>query len=179
LGCAVGGNGGNGDDILNVGEDFIAQEFGTTVKKIDVYVTTGSDYETETIDGEYCEDEDCSSTATCSLGYELTGCTTFGDDSLATLSQTSNSCFSVANINFCSSDKFNTNINFCDDWCNTDGIWPCGNNRLDGITEGNTDNVDYTCSCAGCNGCPGVRGTPSRATCIKGTLTGANPSIHP
>ena len=54
----------------------------------------------------------------------------------------------------CSINKFETQINFCDDWCNTESIWPgCGVHTLPGDDPRNTDNVDYTCSCSGCNGC--------------------------
>jgi len=45
-------------------------------------------------------------------------------------------------------------INFCNSWCNTPGYWPCGTSVLAGPDVRNTDDVDYTCSCSGCNGCP-------------------------
>lgn len=51
----------------------------------------------------------------------------------------------------CSTDKFG--INFCDDWCNTAGKWGCGQATLGGHDGRNTDDVDYTCNCSGCNGC--------------------------
>ena len=51
----------------------------------------------------------------------------------------------------CSTDKFG--IDFCNDWCNTDGIWGCGEAIILGHDIRNTDNRDYTCSCTGCNGC--------------------------
>lgn len=53
----------------------------------------------------------------------------------------------------CSTDKFDSGINFCDDWCNTPGRWGCGLATLSGTDPRNTDNVHYTCSCSGCNGC--------------------------
>ena len=54
----------------------------------------------------------------------------------------------------CSTNKFETNINFCDDWCNTESMWPgCGIYTLQGSDSSNTDDVDYSCSCDGCNGC--------------------------
>eukprot|EP00931_Biecheleriopsis_adriatica_P007347 TRINITY_DN10863_c0_g2_i4.p1 TRINITY_DN10863_c0_g2~~TRINITY_DN10863_c0_g2_i4.p1 ORF type:complete len:435 (+),score=75.21 TRINITY_DN10863_c0_g2_i4:143-1306(+) len=51
----------------------------------------------------------------------------------------------------CSADKFG--INFCSDWCNVQGKWGCHQATLEGPDPRNTDNVDYTCSCSGCNGC--------------------------
>lgn len=51
----------------------------------------------------------------------------------------------------CSTNKFG--IDFCNSWCNTNGYWGCGDGTLEGADTRNTDNSDYTCSCAGCNGC--------------------------
>lgn len=58
-------------------------------------------------------------------------------------------------------------INFCNAWCNTPGKWPCGTSTLGGHDGRNTDNVDYKCSCSGCNGCP------SEATMPKSLAMGA------
>ena len=58
----------------------------------------------------------------------------------------------------CSVNKFETQLNFCDDWCNTESIWPgCGVHTLPGDDPRNTDNVDYHCSCDGCNGCSNIK----------------------
>ena len=57
----------------------------------------------------------------------------------------------------CSKNKFNTQINFCDDWCNTKGIWGCGLATIIGSDPRNTDGVDYQCDCTGCNGCGGKK----------------------
>ena len=54
----------------------------------------------------------------------------------------------------CSTNKFETQLNFCDDWCNTEGIWGCDElNTLISSDDRNTENVDYNCNCNGCNGC--------------------------
>ena len=55
----------------------------------------------------------------------------------------------------CSTNKFDTQINFCDDWCNTEGKWGCGLATIIGSDPRNTDEVDYQCDCTGCNGCGG------------------------
>jgi len=51
----------------------------------------------------------------------------------------------------CEDGKFEQNINFCSEWCNND--WGCGFATLKGEDKRNTDNQDYRCDCAGCNGC--------------------------
>ena len=43
--------------------------------------------------------------------------------------------------------------NFCSEWCNSEGLWGCGRGTMLGGDGRNTDNLDYSCSCAGCNGC--------------------------
>eukprot|EP00931_Biecheleriopsis_adriatica_P015829 TRINITY_DN11880_c0_g1_i4.p1 TRINITY_DN11880_c0_g1~~TRINITY_DN11880_c0_g1_i4.p1 ORF type:complete len:1532 (-),score=373.64 TRINITY_DN11880_c0_g1_i4:124-4719(-) len=52
----------------------------------------------------------------------------------------------------CSSQKFG--IDLCSSWCNSPGKWGCGVSKLEGSDSKNTDNIDYSCTCAGCNGCP-------------------------
>ena len=65
------------------------------------------------------------------------------------------SCF--LSVSQCSKNKFDTQINFCDDWCNTKGIWGCGLATIIGSDPRNTDGVDYQCDCSGCNGCAGKK----------------------
>jgi len=55
----------------------------------------------------------------------------------------------------CSTDRFG--LDFCNDWCNNDGFWGCGLATLGAGDARNTDDVDYTCDCSGCNGCDGRR----------------------
>ena len=57
----------------------------------------------------------------------------------------------------CRTNKFDTQINFCDDWCNTEGKWGCGLATIIGSDPRNTDGVDYQCDCSGCNGCGGKK----------------------
>jgi len=57
----------------------------------------------------------------------------------------------------CVDDKFG--LNFCSEWCNTEGYWGCGTSMIRGHDSRNTANVDYECSCAGCNGCAAAEGT--------------------
>ena len=56
----------------------------------------------------------------------------------------------------CSTDLFETNINFCEDWCGVIGFWPnCGTNELNSNDPLNTGGIgNYVCSCTGCNNCP-------------------------
>jgi len=72
----------------------------------------------------------------------------------------------------CSQNKFG--INFCHDWCNTNGFWGCGVATLGGDDGRNTDNVDYTCDCNGCNGCglassnePSVQPSNAPTYCVQ------------
>jgi len=51
----------------------------------------------------------------------------------------------------CKDNKFG--LNFCSEWCNTDGKWGCGPGTLAKEDGRNTGKKDYTCSCDGCNGC--------------------------
>jgi hypothetical protein len=52
----------------------------------------------------------------------------------------------------CVDGKFGQN--FCSEWCNNQNAWNhCGNHRLPGSDARNRADVDYVCSCAGCNGC--------------------------
>ena len=53
----------------------------------------------------------------------------------------------------CSTNKFESQIDFCNDWCNTKGKWGCGEATLKESDSRNTDGVDYQCDCTGCNGC--------------------------
>jgi len=52
----------------------------------------------------------------------------------------------------CPTNKFG--LNFCNQWCNN--WWGCGVGTLVGADGRNTANVDFSCSCAGCNGCADV-----------------------
>ena len=53
----------------------------------------------------------------------------------------------------CSTNKFESQIDFCNDWCNTKEKWGCGEATLKESDSRNTDGVDYQCDCTGCNGC--------------------------
>lgn len=71
----------------------------------------------------------------------------------------------------CSKSKFG--IDLCNNWCNTPGYWGCDAYTLAGTDVKNTDNLDYTCSCAGCNGCaesasPYAINTYGLPSCVSG-----------
>ena len=50
-------------------------------------------------------------------------------------------------------------INYCSDWCNTEGKWGCGV-ETDPNFIGPTGATGYTCCCSGCNNCKASQGTP-------------------
>jgi len=68
----------------------------------------------------------------------------------------------VESVEQCSTNKFG--IDFCNDWCNTNGFWGCGVAKLGGNNRRNTDNLDYTCSCSGCNGCGSTQPTETETS---------------
>merc|ERR1719499_1614788 len=54
----------------------------------------------------------------------------------------------------CSTNMFG--IDFCNDWCNTPGIWGCGIGTLAAADGRNPTSEAYTCDCSGCNSCGNV-----------------------